>query len=367
MRGFAVVVMVMGHCIDAVLSREVRASELFQLYDAVRGFTAPIFLFVAGFAFSVSTEKRWADLRSIGKPVVRRLSKFLGLLAIGYALHIPFFSLEKLLHNTTPAEYAQMFQADVLHCLAVSMILLQLGLFVIKTPRSFAVFALGLAGVFVFASPFVWQKEVVSAVSPVIAPYLNGLVPSIFPLFPYAGFVLTGVGVGHFYLDARRNESEEFFHHVLVIGALAVVVAGLVFDLLPWSVYPSHDFWKASPDFFLIRVGAVGLVTAGFISLRRIPPAVSGRLVTLGQASLLIYVAHLVIVYGSPANPGLMQTVGQVLPVVQALPLAGTILASMFLVVRVWQYVRDQHLPVARFAQAAAASTLLFHFVTRPW
>ena len=367
MRGFAVVVMVLGHSIDAVLSREVRASELFQLYDAVRGFTAPIFLFVAGFAFSVATEKRWADFRSLGRPVTRRLSRFLGLLAIGYALHIPFFSLDKLLHNTTPAEFAQMYQADVLHCLAISMILLQLGLFFVRTPRALALFALSLAGVFVFASPFLWQKEIASAVSPVLAPYLNGLVPSIFPLFPYAGFVLTGVGVGHFYLDARRNGWERVFHHGLVIIALTAAVVGLVFDLSPWSVYPAHDFWKASPDFFLIRIGAVGMVTAGFISLRRIPPAVSSRLVTLGQASLLIYVAHLVIVYGSPANPGLMQTVGQVLPVVQALTLAGTVLAGMFLTVRIWQYVRDQHLPVARFAQAATTSMLLFHFITTPW
>jgi acyltransferase len=162
MRGVAVVVMVVGHSIDAVLSREVRASELFQLYDAVRGFTAPIFLFVAGFAFSVSSEKRWADLHSLGRPVTRRLSRFLGLLAIGYALHIPFFSLDKLLHNTTPAEYAQMYQADVLHCLAVSMILLQLGLFLVKTPRVFALFSLSLAGVIVFASPFLWQARIAS-------------------------------------------------------------------------------------------------------------------------------------------------------------------------------------------------------------
>jgi acyltransferase len=367
MRGVAVVVMVVGHSIDAVLSREVRASELFQLYDAVRGFTAPIFLFVAGFAFSVSSEKRWADLHSLGRPVTRRLSRFLGLLAIGYALHIPFFSLDKLLHNTTPAEYAQMYQADVLHCLAVSMILLQLGLFLVKTPRVFALFSLSLAGVIVFASPFLWQARIASTVSPVLAPYLNGLVPSIFPLFPYAGFVFTGVGVGHFYLDARRSGREQVFHHGLVIIALTAVVVGLVFDLLPWSAYPAHDFWKASPDFFLIRIGAVGIVTAGFISLRRIPSTVSSRLVTLGQASLLIYVAHLVIVYGSPANPGLMQTVGQVLPVVQALTLAGTVLAGMFLTVRIWQYVRAQHLPVARFAQAATTSMLLFYFITRPW
>jgi hypothetical protein len=175
------------------------------------------------------------------------------------------------------------------------------------------------------------------------------------------------VGVGHFYLDARRSGREQVFHHGLVIIALTAVVVGLVFDLLPWSAYPAHDFWKASPDFFLIRIGAVGIVTAGFISLRRIPSTVSSRLVTLGQASLLIYVAHLVIVYGSPANPGLMQTVGQVLPVVQALTLAGTVLAGMFLTVRIWQYVRAQHLPVARFAQAATTSMLLFYFITRPW
>ena len=367
MRGVAVVVMVMGHSIDAVLSREVRASELFQLYDAVRGFTGPIFLFVAGFAFFVATEKRWEAFRSFGKPLGKRLWRFMGLLAIGYALHVPYFSLDKLLHNTTPAEYAQMYQADVLHCLAVSMILLQLGLFLVKTPRAFAMFALGLAAAFVFASPLMWQQGVVAAISPVLAPYLNGLVPSIFPLFPYAGFVLTGVGIGHFYLAARRRGKEPEFHHALLLAAFAAVVVGLVFDLLPWAVYPAHDFWKASPDFFLIRIGAVGFVTATFLSLRRIPSIVSTGLVTLGQASLLIYVTHLIIVYGSPANQGLMQSVGQVLSPPQALVVAVEVLAGMFLIVKTWQYIRDQHLAYARFAQAVATSMILFHFLTRPW
>jgi acyltransferase len=50
LRGIAVVIMVMGHSIDAVLSAAVRSSELFRAYNSLRGFTAPIFLFIAGFS-----------------------------------------------------------------------------------------------------------------------------------------------------------------------------------------------------------------------------------------------------------------------------------------------------------------------------
>jgi hypothetical protein len=367
MRGVAVVVMVMGHSIDAVLSRAVRTSGLFQLYDAGRGFTGPMFLFVAGFAFIVATEKRWAEFHAFGTPVLKRLSRFIGLWGIGYALHFPFFSFDKLLHNTTSAEYAQMFQADVLHCLVLSMILLQLMLFVVKTPRAFAWLVFGLGGAVVLATPLTWQVNFSASLSPVLAPYLNGLVPSIFPVFPYAGFIFSGVVVGHFYLDALQHAREqEFLQRLMVVGYL-VVVAGLIADLLPWQIYPAHDFWKASPSLFLIRFGIIALVTVAFASLRQIPSSVSRSLITLGQASLLIYVTHLVFVYGSPANEGLMQKIGQVLPSHQALAVAGAVMVGMLLFVHAWNYVRSYHVPVLRFAQAIAASTLLFYFFTKPW
>jgi len=135
MRGVAVVVMVMGHSIDSVLSLDARTTEAFRLYDAVRGFTAPIFLFVAGFAFTIVTERRWTEYHSFSQPLRSRLLKVALLLLIGYALHLPFFSLNKLLQGTRPDEYAQLFQVDVLHCVASGILILQALVLFSKRPR----------------------------------------------------------------------------------------------------------------------------------------------------------------------------------------------------------------------------------------
>ena len=367
LRGFAVVVMVLGHSIDAVLSPGARTSELFRLYDAVRGFTAPVFLFVSGIAFTIATEKRWAEYRVFGWTTTKRVMRFLLLLAIGYTLHFPFFSLSKLLHETTPAEYAGFFQVDVLHCLAVSLLLLQGIVLVARTPRAFAVTASLAAAAAVLLAPVLWEINVAPLVSPLLSPYFNQQQISIFPLFPFSGFLIGGAVVGHLFLTARsKNREQEFFDWILAASVLAAAF-GLLFDLLPMSVFPHHDYWKASPNFFLIRLGLVLLLTCVFGHLRRVPPHLTRHVVILGQASLLVYVVHLVIVYGSAANNGLAQILGRNLSYLQAMGVGAMVLLAMLLLVHLWNSLRERHVVPARVVQLALVSSLLFLFFARPY
>jgi uncharacterized membrane protein len=367
MRGIAVVVMVMGHSIDAVLSVEVRSSEAFRLYNALRGFTAPIFLFVSGLAFSVATEKRWSEYLVPGRHLLNRVVKILFLFLIGYALHFPFFSLNKILHEAATEDLSRFLQVDVLHCIAASMLVLQVGVFIFRTPRRFAFFTAGLAAAIVLATPFLEKIDFGSLFSPVVAPYLNKQTISIFPVFPYAGFMFAGVVAGHVYLVARSKGSEVQFFRVLLVSALATGACGLVFDLLPWSLLPDHDYWTSGPNFFLVRLAVVVFVTVGFAVVGRVPQLVKEQMVTLGRASLLVYVVHLVLVYGSPANDGLLQLVGQTLGYHHALGAGVAVLLLMLLIVYGWNYLRSHHYVPVRIAQGLLASTLLYTFVTRPW
>jgi len=367
LRGFAVVVMVVGHSIDSVLSMDARATEIFRLYDAVRGFTAPIFLFVAGYAFIVATRKRWNEFVVLGRPVLRRVTKMFLLLLLGYVLHFPFFSFAKLVHDTGPGEYAQFFQVDVLHCLAVSILLLQVVILLARTPGRFVVTTLIMTIVLMMASPLVWSVDLASVVSPFLSPYFNQQQVSIFPLFPYAGFLFSGVVVGHLFLAARREGRERVMILRMVIAGVAAIVCGIVFDVLPATFYPPHDYWKTSPNFFLIRIGAVLLVTGGFALLRSLPDVVERHLVTLGQASLMVYAVHLILVYGSSANDGLAQIVGQTLAYHQAFVVGALVLFLMIALVHGWNYLRTHHYVPSRVVQAGFASSLLYLFFTKPW
>jgi hypothetical protein len=357
----------MGHSIDSVLSVEVRSSELFRLYDAVRGFTAPIFLFVSGFAFMAATEKRWETFRRFGSPVVRRLLKVVLLLAIGYLLHVPFFSFEKLLHNTKLEEYAQFFQADVLHCVALSLLILQAIVFLSPTPKRFAGVVMTLGAMIVLATPFMWLVDFNTVLSPVVAPYLSQRALSIFPIFPYGAFLFAGAVAGHFYLGARAQQREGWFVDRLLAGGFLLIVGGILLEFLPIALYPEHDFWKASPLFFAIRLGIVLIITVGFTKLRDLPQPVMTNVMELGQASLVIYAVHLLLVYGSAANDGLMQVVGQRLPFHIAVGVALGVLGAMLVFVHVREFVRNNFYVPARFIQAAAASMILMEFLRRLW
>ena len=367
MRGFAVAVMVMGHSVDSVLSLDFRTTELFRLYDAVRGFTAPLFLFISGYAFSIATEKRWEQYLSLSLPVMKRLMKLIFLLAIGYALHFPFLSFSKILNNTKPEEYAQFFQVDVLHCVVVSMLILHSVIILARSSRAFARSILCLTIAIVLSTPLVWAADVGAVFPALVAPYFNQQQPSIFPLFPYAAFLFSGTVAGHFYLEARRRGEEDQFFRKMITVCIVAGVAGVVFDLVPISLYPPHDYWKTSPGFFLVRLSIILLLTAGFYYVRRIPVVIGGQLVRLGQASLLVYVVHLIVVYGSSANDGLMQFVGQRLAYPHSVLVGVCVLSGMVLLVHAREYLRTNHYVPLRFAQIALAGTLLFNFFTKPW
>jgi hypothetical protein len=367
MRGFAVAVMVIGHSIDSVLSPASRATEWFRLYDAVRGFTAPMFLFVSGFAFAVVAMRRWDEYVTFGSAARKRLSKMLMLLALGYVLHFPFFSLNKILTNMQPSEFAMMVQVDILQCLAVSIILLQMLVVITRTPGRFAVVTGAVATAIILASPLVWQQSLVPVVGPVLAPFFNQSVPSLFPVFPFAGYLFTGTVIGTLYTLARRR-GEEFLYlrSILQIGVVLGIL-GLVLDIIPVSVYPSHDFWKTSPNWFLIRIGIIASLTAGFFRIRSLPPVLARNLVTLGQASLVVYAVHLLLVYGSAVNPGLMQIIGQQLDAPLAVVVAFGVLLLMLTLVHARNTLREHHYYPLTLFQAGSVSTLLYFFLTKPW
>jgi acyltransferase len=255
----------------------------------------------------------------------------------------------------------------VLHCVAASMLILQLVLFLSPTRRVFAFSVVALGAAMILATPFVWNTDFAPIVSPFLSPYFNWKQTSIFPLFPFAAFLFTGVVAGHFYLEAKEKERESEFVKGLLVVALSVVALGINFDWLGWTLYPEHDYWKASPNWFLVRVGIVAFICSAFYYVRSLPKVVEKNLIVLGQASLLIYPIHLLIVYGSSVNYGLMQRVGQTLAAHQAVLVGMIVLISMLLLTYLWNYLRKNFHISARLVQAGLASSLLYTFLTRPW
>jgi len=367
LRGIAVVIMVMGHSIDAVLSSAVRSSDLFRAYDSLRGFTAPIFLFVAGFSFSVATERKWEMYRVVGPLFWRRVGRMIFLLALGYLLHLPFFSLNKLVHGTLPGEFSRMFQSDVLHCLAVTTLLLQAAVMLSPSRDAFARRTALLGVAVALVTPLFWNVDMAGLVSAPVAPFFNQREATIFPFFPYAAFFIGGTVAGHWYLAAREAGREQVYFTRLAIAGLGAVVAAVAIDRLPVQLFPPHDYWKASPDLILLRLGIVLAYVTIFSYIRNIPGFLNAQLVALGRSSLVVYVVHLMLVYGSVLQPGLLQRVGQTLDPPAAIAAALGVLALMTALAHGWAYLRTRHVTPSRILQAGLATGLVYMFLTRPY
>ena len=64
-----------------------------------------------------------------------------------------------------------------------------------------------------------------------------------------------------------------------------------------WTPYGAIDFWTVSPNLFLVKTGAVLIGLAAVIWVTRARTRLPGVLTALSRESLLVYVAHLALLY----------------------------------------------------------------------
>jgi hypothetical protein len=176
-----------------------------------------------------------------------------------------------------------------------------------------------------------------------------------------------GVAMGHSYVRAASRGDATGFIIRLGLTSAVLAATGVLLDRVPFTAYPEHDFWKTSPLFFLVRVAGVLQLTVIFYFLRNISGRIRSVLTTLGQSSLLIYTTHIVIVYGSAAAPGLLQTVGQTQPPIIAAVAGALVLLLMLMLSRGWDYLRMNHMTTTHFVQAGMTGAVVYLFLLRPF
>jgi len=272
-RGLAVLLMIETHVVNTFLAQSRRDPAWFAWLDYVNGLVAPSFLFIAGTALGLAMR------RGLGKPVeivhkVRRLSE---ILVIGYLLHFPFNELHGHRWHEALLVGSQM---DVLQCIAISLAVGSLVEWLAqhapgnwRRPFWTAALLILAAGI-VLTAPVLetWKGGLT-----VVTACLNQTTGSLFPLLPWAAFVFAG---------ALRGSAEKQTRWRVLLAIAAGVSAAW------WR--GSHPFSPASPAFFVERLAWVLLLeeacqAANFWEGRK-------WIRFAGRESLLIYVAHLVLI-----------------------------------------------------------------------
>jgi len=266
-RGLAVLGMIWTHSAHSFLAAQLQDTPWFHRLDYYHGLIAPAFFWIAGFVRAHVTVGKT-------KPAWPTLRRLLFVLLIGYAMHAPWHA------PFSAAAWRDATMVDVLHCLAVSgMLMLLVERF--GRWRDAAALVLLLFFVGLESSADNWRTGLL-----MLDQYFNRSQGSLFALFPWVGFGLAG------FLTRRFWEGKPSRGALLVFSAGALLAFAQ--PHLPWP--------GGAPEFFLERLGWVMMaaVVTAFAAARI--TAYTGWLRLAGRESLLLYVAHLAMIHALPLH-----------------------------------------------------------------
>lgn len=358
----AILLMIQGHTFDAIYRFPSEELLSVQLYRYLHGLTAPMFYFSSGFAFFIATRKKWDSYLRFSAPLQKRLMRFVFLIALGYALHAPFFSFGRMIVEASSGRLDMMVAVDTLQLIGLTCLGLQLLVFILRTQRKFFIVATGLAVGIVLATPFLHGVDFGRILPAVVAAYFNDRYQSLFPFFNWSAFLLAGASVGYLFMEARERGNARRFMNYLALGSIGLIGGSLLLTLVPIKVFSAHDFFRANPAYFNVRLGFVSLVAVGLWHLEQLAKKPAKWISIIGAQSLAIYVGHVMVVYGSPINPGLAGLFGKVFTLPQASFSAFGLIVAMFLLGLGWHAMKYEHERPSKFLELATAVVLLFIF-----
>ncbi len=220
-RGIAILMMVLIHTAVFIGGHDLINTPTGYIVNSfVCIFAAPVFMFVMGILFSLSSKTTFGV----------QLSRGFIILLLGYGLNflrgtlpISLAMLFGWVEDDYPLEY--MLEDDILQFAGIALIAMTLVKRAI--PWSPVWFLLGLGVVII--SPFVWNHgSDNSIVNYVLSLFFGGEEYNYFPFFPWIAFPLIGMAYGDYF--KRTKEQKRFFINGSYPGII-LIIAGLLFEL----------------------------------------------------------------------------------------------------------------------------------------
>jgi hypothetical protein len=274
-----------------------------------------MFLFGGGVAYGLATRRP----NAAGGSGARHVRRGLLLLALGYLLQLPRAPLAEI--AARPDLLAVAAGVGPLQLVGSCLLLCEAVRHAARTrpARSGALLAALLATV--VCAPWMWQARLTSRTL-WLGSWLDGHAGSPFPFFPWAAFFLLGVVISAPIASAVARpiatRQARLRLGLCLIGwglaATAFAYALFVRGYLLRNLYGAHEFWHTSPLFVVFRaglvvawIGALSVAEPALASWSARAPGVSRVLGALSKQSLVAYVTHLLLLYGSIFTPGLKQ------------------------------------------------------------
>lgn len=364
LRGIALAVMIEAIVFNTLLLPEYRNELWFRILNDINGLVAPSFFFISGFAFIISTRRVLDEMRMYRWKFWRKAGRIALLFLAGYSLNLPFFSFRGLLNITSPADLKTICNVDALQCIAAGLLILFFARVLIRSDRVFHVFTITMALFVTLCAPVIWNTDFISFIPLPLACYLNEMHGSVFPVFPWAGFLFAGAAVSIYYLKARETFNEKDFMKKLSIFGFTSALA--CFILLAWiDTFPWFHL-RPSPLFFLERFGIVSLLISACWYYYRRTGAESGFFLDVSRQSLIVYWLHLQLIYRRIWNGRSLSSVaGGSFGIDECLLAAAILLAAMMTTACVWGLIKEERPALAKkiFYITIYGSLVLFFII----
>jgi uncharacterized membrane protein len=362
LRGLVLLIMIEVHVFNSLLIPTIKDLSWYAYLNFINGLVAPSFLFVSGLVFVLSLQKGIDDLRKFGEAFGKKVARIFLILLAGYSLHLPHFSLKKIMINPTQQILNSLFLVDVLQCIAVGLLFLLFARMIIKKDNSFYVFIAISLLVVLILSPIAWKTDLTEYMPLSIASYFNRMNGSLFPVLPWFNFIFAGALTSKYYIYAReKNEERIFSKYLLIIGILAFVGSLLLLNY----IFPSNiRSIIPNPFFFLERLGMVFISLAACWYYLEKSSQLVGFILDVSRESLLVYWLHLQLIYRNIfGDESLASMFGNKLSLVEAIIVTIILAVLMIFVAKSWGWIKLKYPVVARWSLITTVSIAILVFL----
>jgi len=365
LRGFALVVMVETHVINAYLPVPSRNTSLFFWLSFVNGLVAPSFLFASGFSVLLQARRKWEDWIRLGPAFWKQVRRLGFILLAAYYLHLPHFGLSRYITAQDQSFWKRALQVDVLQCIVVSLLAIDAIILLTRKPAIFfwSALSIGVAGMLV--TPLAWSQDFTGRMPLVLALYMNPHGVSLFPIFPWASFVLAGACASHLFLNsAARGADARYMRNTFAAG-LALIAVPLFARSMPAFSFWNVGFYRTSPLYVMIRLGCVLILCATLYAMERRLGWMPRAIRLAGQESLLVYTLHLLLIFSILRGKAVSSLLGREAGYIPCLVISAAIVVLMIWIAGIWHGVKRDRPRSARQALAALIGINLIVFLVQ--
>jgi len=301
-RFIAMLLMVQGHVLDALLPDTITHSEtaFWTAWNWIRGLTAPVFLIVSG-ASHVFAAKRGADGYIRQDIIQRRIRMAVLLIGIGYLLVLPGRRLIDLPYVSNES-WAEVLGVNILQLIGVTLIAFVMIMERTPTITSMRTRALTTIVCILALSPLMHAAFLHEGLPMWLRPYLTMKYGSLFPLFPISAYLFVGVVLGTYLAELQEEQRGGWLLRIGIRFALptALLLYAMQQVLMARGVH-WHYLSSSNSEFLVLARSAAALaIIAVCVLLLRATWPMRNVYVTFGKKGLYIYVLHIVLLFGTP-------------------------------------------------------------------